>query len=246
MNRFFRWLGRLLPAAMVEMIAKRLVLGRVAGLDPAQALRLLYGLIATFEHHAGLQALAYGQGVHPKHRHTKYHDFFIARVKKGESVIDIGCGNGALSHDIAARSGATVTGIDIEPANISMALSRFSHSNVEYRTGDARQPEAIPAADVIVLSNVLEHLSGRDALLRDLTRRLSPSRFLIRVPLFERDWAVPLRKELGLEWRCDPTHEIEYTLETFADEMRLAELTVVHQEVRWGEIWAEAVPSRSA
>ncbi|MBI4969654.1 MAG: class I SAM-dependent methyltransferase [Rhodospirillales bacterium] len=228
------------------MIAKRLVLGKAARLDPAQALRLLYGLIATFEHHAGLQAVAYGQGVHPKHRHTKYHDFFIARVRTGETVVDIGCGNGALSYDIAARSGASVIGVDIESANIAAARARFPHSNAEYRLGDARQAVDIGSADVIILSNVLEHLSGRDALLRDLTRRLSPARFLIRVPLFERDWTVPLRKELGLEWRCDPTHEIEYTLETFAEEMWQAELTVVHQEVRWGEIWAEAVPSRPA
>jgi hypothetical protein len=67
-------------------------------------------------------------------------------------------------------------------------------------------------------------------------------RFLIRVPLFERDWRVPVKQELGVEWRLDPTHETEYTQESFAEEMKQARLTVTHQEIRWGEIWAEARP----
>jgi hypothetical protein len=33
----------------------------------------------------------------------------------------------------------------------------------------------------------------------------------------------------------------EYTLESFAREMADAGLIISHQEVRWGEIWAEAV-----
>jgi hypothetical protein len=64
---------------------------------------------------------------------------------------------------------------------------------------------------------------------------------LIRVPLFERDWRVPLKKELGVEWRLDPTHETEYTIESWAQEIEEAGLKVTHQEIRWSEIWAEAV-----
>ncbi len=240
-ERFIRLWGRLLPEAFVELVAKRLVQGEIARLAPADALRLLYRLIATLEHHAGLQALAYGQGVHPKHRHTRYHDFFVTRIKTGEHVLDIGCGNGALSHDIALRAGAIVQGIDIEPTNIATAKARFSHPNINYLLEDARSADVGSSPDVIVLSNVLEHLSERPEFLRNLAERLAPSRFLIRVPLFERDWSVPLRKELGLDWRCDPTHETEYTQESFETEMTEAGLLIRHKEVRWGEIWAEAV-----
>ncbi|MBP1691228.1 MAG: glycosyl transferase, family 2, partial [Bacteroidetes bacterium] len=48
---------------------------------------------------------------------------------------------------------------------------------------------------------------------------------------------------LNVEYRLDPTHETEYTLETFAAEMKEAGLLVKHQEVRWGEIWAECIPA---
>jgi 2-polyprenyl-3-methyl-5-hydroxy-6-metoxy-1,4-benzoquinol methylase len=243
LERLLRLAGRLLPESLVELTAKRMVQGKIAVLDPANALRLLYRLIATLENHAGLQALAYGQGIHPKHRHTRYHDFFIKRLKPNEHVLDIGCGNGSLSQDMAERAGAVVTGLDIEPANIISAKKRFAHPNVDYRLEDARQARLDLSPDVIVLSNVLEHLSNRAEFLKDLSTRLAPSRFLIRVPLFERDWSVPLRQELGLDWRCDPTHETEYTQESFEREMQEAGLEIRYKEVRWGEIWAEAVPS---
>jgi hypothetical protein len=58
---------------------------------------------------------------------------------------------------------------------------------------------------------------------------------LLRVPSFERDWRVPLKQELGIDYRLDPTHFTEYTLESFAQEVGSAGLRVVHQECRWGE-----------
>lgn len=65
----------------------------------------------------GNEACRYGEGVHTKHRHTGYHDFFIKRIHHGEKVLDIGCGNGALSYDLAL-TGAHVVGMDINYDNI--------------------------------------------------------------------------------------------------------------------------------
>ena len=69
----------------------------------------------------------------------------------------------------------------------------------------------------------------------------SLDRMLIRVPLFERDWRVPLKKELGVEWRLDSTHETEYTIESWAQEIEKVGLTVTRQEVRWSEIWEDVI-----
>jgi hypothetical protein len=92
--------------------------------------------------------------------------------------------------------------------------------------------------DLIVLSNVLEHLENRPQFLRKLCDTFSPSRILLRVPMFERDWRVPLKQELGMDYRLDSTHFTEYTPESFSDEISAAGLLIIHQEVRWGEIWA--------
>ncbi len=62
--------------------------------------------------------------------------------------------------------------------------------------------------------------------LRVLKKEQAPPGFLIRVPLFERDWCAGLKRELGLEWRLDHTHETEYTLESFKTEMEQAGLEI--------------------
>jgi hypothetical protein len=93
--------------------------------------------------------------------------------------------------------------------------------------------------DVVVLSNVLEHLHGRPEFLKKVQKLTQAKRFFIRVPLFERDWRVPLKKELGVEWRLDPDHKTEYTLYSFANDVKDAGLQIEHLEVRWGEIWSE-------
>jgi len=212
---------------------------------PEQALRFLLDLDARLYAIQGRAAVAYGNGLHTKHRHTRYHDFFVGRVRAGESVLDIGCGHGALAFDLADRAGAIVTAIDLHEANLRVARARHAHANVTYVCGDATRDLPAGHYDVVVLSNVLEHIDDRIGFLREVDRAAGPSRWLIRVPSFERDWRVPLKKELGLPWRLDRTHRTEYTLESFAEEVHAAGFMAVHQECRWGEIWSELTRAKA-
>ena len=91
---------------------------------------------------------------------------------------------------------------------------------------------------------MLEHLDDRVGFLRETVTRTGASRVLVRVPLFERDWRVPLKRELGVDYRLDPTHRIEYTQEEFDAEMAAADFVVDERQVRWGEIWAVCRPRR--
>jgi SAM-dependent methyltransferase len=223
-------------------LVKLLVFKRAETLPADEALRFLFRLDAAFYSLEGLKAIEYDHGIHTKHRHTGYHDFFIRRIRSGESVLDVGCGNGSLARDMAERAHAFVFGIDFSPKNIAQAQKGYSHPRVQYEVGDALEIMSDRQFDVIVLSNILEHLAERSSFLARLRELARPSRFLIRVPLFERDWRVPLKRELNVEWRLDPTHETEYSLESFAAELAAGGLEITHQEVRWGEIWAEATP----
>ena len=72
-----------------------------------------------------------------------------------------------------------------------------------------------------------------------IQNKFQPERWLIRVPMINRDWLVPLKKELGIPYFSDSTHYTEYTLEGFENEMMKAGLIIQHSEVKWGEIWAE-------
>lgn len=230
----------ILPLGKLETLVHGLVTRRVAAMKPDEALRFMFRLEAALYPLLGRYAVLYGGGLHTKHRHTKYHDFFVERCRPEDNVLEVGCGIGSLAHDIAERSGCRVDGVDINPQSIEDGKARFSHPNLAFSVCDATVDLPVGRYDVVVLSNVLEHLTDRVRFLRRLMEKTGGTRCLIRVPLFERDWRVPLKRELGVEWRLDPTHETEYSLESFAAEMAEAGLEIIHREVRWGEIWAEA------
>ncbi len=188
-------------------------------------------------------AINYDGGIHPKHRLTEYHFFFTERLVHHEKVLDVGCGTGAVSHSLAA-SGAMVTGIDVNGQNIRLARKKFQHQNLEFIEGDITQRLPDRPFRTIVLSNVLEHIERRKRLLQALLKTYHPKRMLIRVPMVNRDWSVPFKKELGLPYFSDPTHHTEYTEESFEREMVNAGCVINHKEIKWGEIWAEVIPAR--
>ena len=229
---------RLVPAVVRRRLVQVITRAAAAG-APSEALRELLTMESDLSGQVDLVSLAYGDGVHVKHRLMHYHDFFVERIHDGEHVLDIGCGYGAVAHSIASRTGAHVTGLDMEPANVKLARTHFKHERLTFAEGEA--PRTLPEGrfDVIVLSNVLEHIEHRADFLRQVQSRLSPARWLIRVPMFNRDWRPPLRKELGLFAFSDPTHWTEYTRETFDAEMAEVGFLVRHLQVNWGEIWAE-------
>ncbi|KAJ1552122.1 hypothetical protein HK405_012576, partial [Cladochytrium tenue] len=46
-------------------------------------------------------------------------------AQRGERVLDVGCGDGALTAAVAASSGAAVIGTDASPALVRAAVERF-------------------------------------------------------------------------------------------------------------------------
>ncbi len=170
----------------------------------------------------------------------QYHDFFVERISYVERVLDIGCCYGAVAYSVASRTGAIVTGIDLRAENIAKARQLFQHPNLAFRQGNALKDLPKDKFDVIVLSNILEHIEHRVEFLSTIHERLSPTRILIRVPMFDREWKVPLRRELGMPFFSDRTHYTEYTLESFEKEIRAASLCLTPVQINWGEIWAEA------
>jgi SAM-dependent methyltransferase len=210
--------------------------------DRTRAVRNLLGTYDDVYRWLDQAAIAYDGGVHVKHRLTRYHDFFVERVRPGERVLDLGSGKGELAHDLATRAGATVFGVDNDPRHLAFSRARFSHERVEFRAGDVLGALPDEHLDVVVLSNVLEHLGPRVAFLRGVVASLHPSRILIRVPVCARDWTVPLKAEVGLLDYWDVDHEIEYDVETFRSELGEAGLEVTELVQTWGEIWAISEP----
>jgi 2-polyprenyl-3-methyl-5-hydroxy-6-metoxy-1,4-benzoquinol methylase len=178
-------------------------------------------------------------GLHAKHRLMDYHGFFVERVRHGDAVLDVGCGNGALTLDLARRA-REVVGVDQNARSIEEARRRAQAAgivNARFVVGDAAAVPLESSPDCVVLSNVLEHVADRSTLLRRLAARAP--RLLVRVPLIDREWIALYKRELGVEHRLDPTHEIEYTEDAFRAELAAAGLTASSLRIRFGEIWAE-------
>jgi SAM-dependent methyltransferase len=239
---------RILPSALRRRMVQA-ALYAAADRSPREALQELLTIETDLSGIIDQQSLAYGDGIHVKHRLMRYHDFFVERIGDRDRVVDIGCGYGAVANSIATRTKATVVGLDMDRDNVAAARARFTHERLTFVEGEA--PRVLPDGpfDVVVMSNVLEHIEHRVEFLREVQRRIAPDRWLIRVPMFNRDWRPSLRKELGLFPFGDPTHFTEYTRESFETEMREAGLDISHLQVNWGEVWAVArgggTPSRS-
>lgn len=194
----------------------------------------LYSKISSF-------AIQYDNGIHPKHRLTKYHDFFINNVERYESVIDLGSGRGYVAYDVSNKTVAQVLGIELNHDNFKYASNTYRKSNLKFVQGDVYKDIPCQHFDVVILSNVLEHLSKRIELLRLIVLRVAPKKILIRVPHFEREWMVALKKEMGVNYLLDSTHKIEYTLEEFEKEIQSSNLKILSKKINWGEIWAICV-----
>jgi 2-polyprenyl-3-methyl-5-hydroxy-6-metoxy-1,4-benzoquinol methylase len=238
------WRGSLaaLPFGAVLRVVQSWLNVVAQGRDNGEALRRLFAVDDLLQGEIDQLSIRRDGGVHPKHRLTRYHDFFVARVQPGDRVLDVGCGKGELAHDLAERAGASVVGLDVLPEKIAFARQRFAHPGVAYVEADVYDFAPDDRFDAVVLSNVLEHLREREAVLRRIVELARPQRLLIRVPAFDRHWQVPLRRELGITYFSDPTHETEYVVETLRTELEAAGLELDSLESRWGELWVEARP----
>ncbi len=178
-------------------------------------------------------------GLHPKHSIMNYHKFFIDNINSGDTVLDIGCGNGAVAYDLAAKAGRVI-GIEIKEKNIKAAKEKFFRPNLEFVAGDCLNFDFsklnIEKFDAIVMSNVLEHLNERIEFLKKL-HKLS-DKILLRVPLITRDWLSVYKKENGYKYKLSAEHFIEYTEEILTEELHQAGWEIEKYSVKFGEVWA--------
>jgi len=104
----------------------------------------------------------------------------FAKIKKGDTVIDLGSGAGNDCFIARAETGETgkVIGIDFTPAMINKArenVAKLGYNNVEFVQGDIdNMPLASNIADVIVSNCVLNLVPDKDAVFKEIFRVLKP------------------------------------------------------------------------
>jgi 2-polyprenyl-3-methyl-5-hydroxy-6-metoxy-1,4-benzoquinol methylase len=98
--------------------------------------------------------------------------------RPGERILDIGCGDGYYD-DLIARSGAAVTGIDVNRGRLAVAHRRNASDRTEFRFMDAERMEFDDGSfDKVVSFCVLEHFHQDQRVLEHAHRVLKPGGLL--------------------------------------------------------------------
>ena len=206
--------------------------------NPRRALIGLFELEEMFRRVINERAMVYGKDSHPKHELTQYHKFFVDNISDGEMVLDVGCGKGIVAYQVAMKMPrCRVVGIDRNECRLAEARNRNDLNNLCYVLSDVCKNPPSGKYDVVILSNILEHIERRIEFLLSLVNNIRPRRILIRVPAFERDWTMQMKKELGVNFFSDPEHFIEHTLAELRHEVESAGLKIQSETMIWGEIW---------
>lgn len=104
--------------------------------------------------------------------------YLLGRLRPGMSLLDVGCGPGTLTADLASRvSPGPTVGIDREPSVLAEAASRAP--SVSFEVGDVyRLGYADRSFDVVHAHQVLQHLSRPLDALSQMRRVLRPGGLL--------------------------------------------------------------------
>ena len=100
-----------------------------------------------------------------------------AQGLSGNKVLDVGCGGGILSESMA-RSGASVTGIDMssEPLNVARLHLYESALQIDYQqiTAEALADRAAGSFDIVTCMEMLEHVPNPASVIQACQRLVKP------------------------------------------------------------------------
>ena len=137
----------------------------------------------------------------------KRNAFVLARYKnvisllgktKNEAVLDLGCGDGVLSY-LLYEKGLKVSGIDLSEEAIEFAKNK-TNNRIEFKVGSVYHlPWEDNSFDIVLSSDVIEHLEDVSQYLKEIKRVLKPNgKCVISTPI--RITEIPLDTEHVVEW----------------------------------------------
>jgi SAM-dependent methyltransferase len=107
-----------------------------------------------------------------------------AGLRQGMTCLDVGCGGGDVTFEIARRAGpaGSVVGLDIDPVKIDLAQAEARElglTNLEFKLSDIAQMEMNAEFDFVYSRFLLTHLKDPARALRALVKALKPGGVIV-------------------------------------------------------------------
>jgi ribosomal protein L11 methyltransferase len=170
-DRFFRELADLTPIDVTDSVAVEL---------PGRGTRLE---VAGHRIELEVPATVFGDGLHPTT--STCLELLPPLVSAGTTVLDVGCGAGALAIG-AALAGGRVTAIDVDPDAVEAAATNAATNGVEVEIS-ATPLDAVDGPFDVVVANLT--IGDLRPLARDLVRVTAPGGTLVLSGLLEDQWS---------------------------------------------------------
>ena len=113
---------------------------------------------------------------------------YVARLPRPLHALELGCGNGWLSHGLSALPGVSVWGLDLYSPELQQAARLFSGKNIAFLAADIFcAPFAAASFDLIVVASAIQYFADLPKLIRCLRLLLGPQGELhiLDSPLYE-------------------------------------------------------------
>jgi sterol 24-C-methyltransferase len=152
--------------------------------DYRQLVRQYYDSVTLFYHKGWGEHFHFApfRGDEPVQRALEAQQALLARraqIRRGQRVLDVGCGIGGPGRNIARRTGAHVTGVTISPEQVRTAQGLIRKQGLEDRCqvllGDAMQLDQPDASfDVVLAIESACHMPDKRAFYAECARVLTP------------------------------------------------------------------------
>jgi len=165
--------------------------------------------------------------LHPKHLYAPEEPWYEEHIYPGCDFLDVGSGVGTACIRAREKHARLAVGVDYDAGNIELARERARSGGLDGSThfiqlNIEHSPLPFPSGhfDVVLFSNVIEHLHRRIDVLREIRRVLRPTgHLLLSAPNGYTPWKNVLRRA-GISPYDDEDHKIEYSREELVEELR--------------------------
>jgi ubiquinone/menaquinone biosynthesis C-methylase UbiE len=104
----------------------------------------------------------------------------LIELKELQTFLEVGCGSGAVSIHFAKTYPLTVTGVDVDPAQIKLAQYRAADMDIQFLEADATKlPFEDESFDIVLSFGVTHHIHNWMDALNEIARVIKTGKYFI-------------------------------------------------------------------